>query len=218
MTTQAAGPVTILDHIDQITVPGAVFDKPTNEFWALVCLRDGMEFLYRQAQRCDQAVRQRLNPAGNVRFYSAGNMPDFPELPMALLTCGFHWYAVSACQYVRTVGAIALRQDGGRPLPAAYVESVIPEVLVFRNKVAAHFGGMTKNDRDNDAERLASVLPPLTFENDSFHVGGLTVDMRRGGNMSTSEAIRPWSLCRVHEHLRRRYWPDEPAPPPNPTV
>jgi hypothetical protein len=100
----------------------------------------------------------------------------------------------------------------GKILPGAYAERVIPEVSVFRNKVAAQFAGMTKNDRDNDAERLASVLPPLTFEGDSFHVGGLTVGMSQGGVVSTSEAIRPWSLCRVHEQLRRRYWPDEGAP------
>jgi hypothetical protein len=212
MTTPATGTVTILDDIEKIAVPGRVFENPANEYWALVCLRDGMEFLYRQALRFDRVVKQRVNPASNVRFFHMGNLPDFPQLPITLLTCGFHWYSISACQYVRTVGAIAFRQDPTRPRPGAYVENVIPEVLVFRNKVAAHFAGMTKNKDDNDAERLASLLPPITFENDSFHVGGITVGVQRDGNVSTSEDIKPWSICRVHEQLRRRYWPDKQEP------
>lgn len=207
MTTPAATTLTVLDHIDKINVLGSVFEEPANEYWALVCLREGMEFLYRQALRFDQTLKQRINPAGNVRFFNMGNLPDFPQLPMKLLTCAFHWYSVSACQYVRTVGAIAFQQDHTRPRPKAYVEKVIPDVLIFRNKVAAHFAGMTKNKEDNDAERFASLLPPITFEDDSFHVGGFTVGLHLDGKASTSEAIKRWSICRVHEQLRTRYWP-----------
>jgi hypothetical protein len=43
--------VTVLDHIDNITVAGNVFERPVNEYWALTCLRDGLEFLNRQAVR-----------------------------------------------------------------------------------------------------------------------------------------------------------------------
>jgi hypothetical protein len=208
MAAQSASLETVLDYINNITIAGRVFDEPANEFWALICLRDGMEFLYRQALRFDQAVKQRVNPIGNVRFFHMGNMPDFPQLPMTLLTCGFHWYAISACQYVRTVGAIAYRQEPTRPRPEVYVESVIPEVLAFRNKVAAHFAGMTRNNQDNDAERLASILPPITFEDDSFHVGGIRVTLQGEGKSSSSDAIKRWSLARVHEQLRKRYWPE----------
>ncbi len=75
--------------------------------------------------------------------------------------------------------------------------------------LAAHFAWSTENRRDNDAERLASILPPLTFNSDSFYVGGMTVAVRRNGKASTSEAIKPWSLCKVHEGLRARYWPNQ---------
>jgi hypothetical protein len=206
-TPAPPGAVTILDHLDGITVPGNVFDQPTNEYWALVCLHQGMEFLHSQALKIEHVAKQRMNPSGNLRVFHMGTLPDIPEVPRALLTCAFHWYAISACQYVRTVGAIAFRQDCTRPDPGAYVEKVIPEVKVFRDKVAAHFAGMTKNKHDNEAERLASLLPPLTFEDDSWYVGGMTVGLSGGGKVSTSEAIKPWSLCRVHEELRKRYWP-----------
>lgn len=209
MATETNTTVTILDHIDKITVSGNVFHEPVNEYWALICLQDGMEFLYHQALRSDQAVSQQVNPDDSVRFFGCGNVPAFNQVPKSLLTCAFHWYAISACQYVRTVGAISHKLDPTRPLPHEYAENIIPEVIAFRDKVAAHFAWSTKNKRDNDAERLASILPPLTFNDDSFYVGGLVVAVRGSGKASDSQAIKPWSLCKVHEALRKRYWPDQ---------
>jgi len=216
MASETDTTVTILDHIDNITVPGNVFHEPVNEYWALICLQHGMEFLYHQAHRCDQTVKEQVNPDGNVRFFGGGNFPAFAQVPKTLLTCGFHWYAISACQYVKTVGAIARKLDPSRPLPHEYAKHIIPEVIAFRDKVAAHFAWTTENNRDNDAERLASILPPLTFNDDSFHVGGLTVAVRRGDRASNSQAIQPWSLCKVHESLRERYWPQSDDSTGNP--
>jgi hypothetical protein len=200
-------PPTVLDHIDNIIVPGEVFQEPKNEYWALICLWDGLEFLYHQAAHCDEMVKQQVNPQGKFRVVGLGNLPVFNQIPKTLLTCAFHWYAISACQYVRTVGAIAYRQDNTRPIPPRYVKKVIPDVLSFRDKVAAHFAWTTQHSQDNDAERLASILPPLTFINDSFHVGALTVALQGAGKASTSKAIQPWSICKVHQQLRQRYWP-----------
>lgn len=59
---------TVIDHIDNITVPGLIFDEPANEYWALTCLKEGMGFLYRQAKHCDDAVRARVNPKGDFSF------------------------------------------------------------------------------------------------------------------------------------------------------
>ena len=199
-------PITILDHIDNIAVPGNVFAEPANEYWALVWLHQGMEFLYHQVHRCDEAARQQVNTKGNVRIMCSGNFPGLPEVPQGLLTCAFHWYAISACQYVRTVGAIAYRQDSARPRPQDYANTVIPEVVAFRDKVAAHFAWCTANKRDNPAERFASIIPPLVFQDDSFHVGAVAIHLRQGGKVSDSTDIQPWSLSKVHECLRQRYW------------
>jgi hypothetical protein len=200
-------PLTVLDHIDNIVVPGDVFAEPVNEYWALVWLREGMEYLYHQVRRCDEVARQQVNPGGNVRFMGSGNFPAFQHLPQALLTCSFHWYAISACQYVRTVGAISWRHDNTRQKPLDYAKAVIPEVVAFRDKVAAHFAWCTANQKDNPAERFASIIPPLVFQDDSFHVGALAVHLRQDGKASNSTAIQPWSLSRIHERLRQRYWP-----------
>lgn len=198
---------TVLDHIENIIVPGDVFQEPYNEYYVLICLHSGLEFLYHQAAHFDEVVKQQVNPQDKLKFMGSGNLPAFNQIPKTLLICAFHWYAISACQYVRIVGAIAYRQDKSRLFPPKYVKNVIPEVLAFRDKVAAHFSWSTQHSKDNDAERLASILPPLSFINDSFHVGALTVALQKSGKGSTSEEIKPWSICKVHQQLRRRYWP-----------
>jgi hypothetical protein len=106
------------------------------------------------------------------------------------------------------VGWIAHRQDSNRPLPQEYVKKVIPEVLAFRDKVGAQFAGTTRNKRDTDAERLASILPPITFNGQAFQVGDLQVGVQSAGKESNSGCITPWGICEVHERLRARYWPE----------
>jgi hypothetical protein len=200
---------TILDHIDNITVPGLVFKNPSNEYWALICLWDGMTFLYRQAKHCDDTLRSLVNKNDNIKYMCMGNLPELQYIPKSLLTCSFHWYAISACNYVRTIGAIAYQQDNNRHKPLDYVKKVIPEVLAFRDKVAAHFAWTTKNKRDNDAERFLSVIPQLVYINKSFHVGSISVTLRKAGEISKSKAIKAWSICKIHEKLQNRYWPNK---------
>ena len=195
---------TTLDHIDNIAVPGNPFAAPTNEYYALLCIRAGLEFLYRQAEECDQIALKQLDP--NKQYFSFGNDPHLTGIPKQLLVCAFHWYSISACQYVRTVGAIAYLQDNSCPKPLEYIKSVIPEVLAFRDKVAAHFAWSSKNSQDNDAERLASILPQITFVKDTFHVQAFTVSMINSGKSSNSKVMQPWSITKIHQRLRDRYW------------
>lgn len=208
MSEQPDVTTTTLDYIDSIIVPGDVFAKAANEYWALLCLRDGLRFLYNQVAQCDAEGQRRLNAVGKSSCTVAGNFPALRGIPQGLITCAFHWYAVSACQYVRTIGAIAYLNDNSRPKPTEYARSVIPEVVSFRDKVAAHFAWTTKHQEDNDAERMASRLPPLVFVNDSFHVGSMNVTTRCGGKRTTSDAIQPWSISEVHRRLCARYWPE----------
>lgn len=35
---------TVLDYIDNIKVHGDVFKEPHNEYYALICLKDGLDF------------------------------------------------------------------------------------------------------------------------------------------------------------------------------
>lgn len=196
---------TILDHIANFSVSGDVFSKPANEYWALICLKKGLRFLNHQVAKCEENVKQQYDPS-QIKLTCFGNDPLLAEIPQTLLTCAFHWYAISACQYVRTVGMIKYKKNS---CVNGYIREVIPEVLSFRNKVAAHFAWTKSDSRDNKAERMISIMPQLTFENDSFFVGSFKLTSRRSGEKTNSEAIKPWSVTKTHECLCRRYWPTE---------
>ncbi len=188
----------ILDYIDDIKVSGDVFNSPNNEYWELVCLKDGLEALYKQAVKFDEAAVKAVNPDGKLQISLAGNVPALSHIPKALLTMIFHWYAISACQYVRVIGKIASKTD------KEYIQQIIPDVLTFRNKVAAHYAWYSNpNDkRDNPAEKAISVMPKLSFETDSFHMMAFEL----GTKGYTTENLKPWSIVKVHEQLKNRYW------------
>ena len=112
---------------------------------------------------------------------------------------------MSAYQYVLT----AYRQGNSRPIPQEYVKEVISDVLVFRNTVAAHFAWAKHHSQNNEAERTASVMPPLGFVDDSFHAGVFRVTLKKAGKTSSSKAIRLWSISKTHDTLRKRYWPED---------
>jgi hypothetical protein len=218
---------TTLDYIDRIVVPENVFKEPNNEYWALVCLWQGLEFLNNQVLKCEASAKLSIE-SGEEQLFSfdsakidVENLVSFGRLPASirgattLVTMAFHWYAISACQFVRTVGAIAKRLDDSRPLPNEYAAPIIPEVIAFRDKVAAHFAWSTQNQRDNDAERLARILPPLGYVRGRISVGTMTVALKRGDTTSNSGTIKEWSLTQEHEKLKRRYLPssDESSEP-----
>jgi|GEM_PF-1134774 hypothetical protein len=209
---------TLLDHIKGIQVPGKVFERPANEYWALVCWQEGMEYFANQVTKFDQIAMVKMNPGGDLAVHALGNAPGLEGLPKGLLTCAFHWYAISACQYVRTVGAIAYDLDNSLPLPHEYVKEVIPDVLAFKDKIAAHLAGMTRNGKDNEAERMMSLMPPLGFIDDSLSVNPFVASKRSGGTVSDSSKLRPWSLTKVHEQMRLRYWPNKSEIVPEVTV
>jgi len=198
---------TTLDYIDNIAVKGNPFAEPANEYYALLCLRAGLDLLYSQAVKCDKMALEQLDPSKRYTIY--GNDPRLTGIPVQLLTCFFHWYSVSVCRYVRTVGTIAYLQDSSRPKPDEYVGSVIPEVLAYRNKVGAHYAWTMNPKRDNEAERLASIIPQVAFSTDTFQVQVFTIAKTSGGKKSTSKAMQPWSITKIHERLRERYWPEE---------
>jgi hypothetical protein len=209
MSKRGGNRSTILDHIKGIKVPGEPFAAPTNEYWALAYLRQGLCYLASQAAKLDAAMRERVNPRGDGRIELYGTVLGTHGIQLDLLTCSFHWYSISACMYVRTVGTIARRNDGRRKTVKKYLQEVIPEIADFRDKVGAHFVWTMTDPRDNSAERQASIIPQLAFRTDSFYVGALRIRQVSGGAASDSAIIRPWSIVKEHLKLCRRYWPDE---------
>jgi hypothetical protein len=201
METTTAKPTTILDYIDGISVPGRVFENAANEYGMLVCFHVGMESLYGFAKQCDSSISNGNSPGR----YILGAPPGFPT---PLLVSAFHWYAMSAYQYALIVGAIAYRNDNSRPKPDEYVQSVMPEIFVFRNKSAAHTAWAKPHRNDTEAERFASIVPLPQFAYGSWHMGAKVV-VGEGPDQHTSKRIKLWSISKTHEQLRQRYWHDD---------
>ncbi len=197
---------TILDNVEGFWVPSERFETLCNEYWALVCLKDGLQLLYGQTKAWEEKVAPRVELETGQKFVYMCSGSAMPPAPYTLLTNYFHWYAISVCQLVKTVGAIALKDGQTTARPKSYAETVIPEVIPFRDKVAAHFAWATKNSQDNDAERLASIIPQVTFVNGRYVVGGYQISRTIAGKSSDSSEIRQWSLTEVHERISQRYW------------
>ncbi len=199
---------TVLDHIDQIVVPGNVFENPANEYYALCCWWEGMELLSQQASKADQEAMRHINPDGMFeRVVCAGNIGP-RNIRYTILNCIFQWYSVTACQYVRTVGAIAKKIGPNGSSPWKYVKRVIPDVLDFRDKVAAHLAFSKSDSRDGDADRILSSLPQIQFVRTRFVVGASRLTLSDGGNQSTAGFGCPWNVTEVHQELRKRCRPD----------
>ena len=121
---------------------------------------EGLDYLYRQVDGIESAVRARIDPSAQA--FSLGNDPMMGGVPLGFVTRCFHWDATSACNFVRTIGWIRKQSDLTAPDPRAYVRAVMPEAHRWRNKVAAPFA------RHRPAELEASVLASIGFDDDTF--------------------------------------------------
>lgn len=193
----------IRDSVDNFELTDDILRQHGNEVGVITYLFGGLEYLYRQVDAVEVAVRERIGPV--VHCFFVGNAPALAGVPQGLLTCCFHWYAVSACNCVKMIGWMRRQHDTSAPEAQDYVRSVLPEVLTWRDKVAAHFARHTPKRKDTTAELEASVLAPVGFEDGSFFASPMTLTTNRGGQSSTSAALRPWSLTKVHKQLRARY-------------
>ncbi|MGA2911880.1 MAG: hypothetical protein ABSE17_04615 [Candidatus Levyibacteriota bacterium] len=86
------------------------------------------------------------------------------------------------------------------------MNKVIPEILVWRNKVTAHFA-KTDPREESLATLEASVMFPVNFSKPYLKVGGMVWH----SNDSDSE-LPEWSLTKSFEDLAVRYWPELSIP------
>lgn len=190
----------ILDHIDNLLLPDD--HRYSNEVRTLNSLAVGLAFLNTQVSGIEHKVRATIS--NDVRVFSYGNDPQLTWLPKDLIVCAFHWYAVSACNYVLLVGWLASQVCPGRPDAKHYLRAVIPTVVTYRHKVAAHFARALPAG-DNAATLDASVMHSVAFDDDAFYAGVWKVTKTVHGVPSSSANLR-WSLTKTHAELTRRYW------------
>ena len=129
----------------------------------------------------------------------------FDNYPMGYLSCVFQWYAISACNYAQLIGWFVTRD---KKQTRSYVEKVLPRVLEYRNKVAAHMSITVPYQSDNEADQATSILTQLSYTKRRLCAGALSPILLVDGKEVASSQNLSWSLTEEHSQLRLRYWPD----------
>lgn len=211
----------IIDYTKGLDFPDDKVKQYGNELQSLSNLWLGLSQLYDSTRRIEHKAKEQIENGDvlesmspevrksfegkDFRYFSVGNDPAFKWLNKGLLYCLFQWYAVSACNYVRLVGWLCLKEVPQRTTQIQYVNSVIPNVLWFRDKIAAHFTRAGSDSRDTEADRATSVLYQVGFEDGRFYAPIWKLRIRRNGKENTSSNKAPWSITETHEALMQRY-------------
>ena len=196
----------IIDHTDKLELSDEAVERFYHERNLLKTLAAGLDFLNYQVVKIEEEVRSRLNAKDNV-VGSFGNDPRLKDIPRRLISCAFRWYSVTVCDYVRIVGWLA---NGGDTKKASeYLDSVIPEVRKWRNKMGAHSAFTDPKGDDSPANLFVSSIPwDIGFVDDAFVAGSITVSLGSEDGGSTSRQDMEWSLTCTHRKLACRYgWP-----------
>ena len=93
-----------------------------------------------------------------------------------------------------------------------YLDRLLPEVRLWRNKIGAHFTRSSPTTKDNEADQQLSVMNPIEYHSGSFHAGSavFAIFSSSGVNaISNSKQSMMWSLTETHEKLTARYWPEK---------
>ena len=192
----------VIDYIANLKLSDEQEQGHFNELRSLSYLATGLRFIYEQVRRVEAEVIKRLPKSKQVTIL--GNAPEMQGVNQDLVACAFHWYAVTACNYVKMVGWLA--NDGDSREAREYMQTVLPQVYLWRHKVAAHFAIIDPQRRDNAADLAMSVMFPISFDNGAFYTGSFTLTITKGGTKSTSRQDMRWSLTHTHRDLVDRYW------------
>ena len=193
----------VLDHIDHLQLSSEEVRKYSNELHSLHYLSQGLFFLHDQVFKIETHIKE-ITPK-DKHIFQFGNLPSLKGVPQELVACAFHWYAVTVCNYVKMIGWLA--NNGNSAKAREYMENVLPQVHLWRHKVAAHFAIIDPHKDDNAADLATSVIFPISYDNDAFYAGSLILSKTTGGKQSTSRRNMRWSLTHTHRSLANRYWP-----------
>ncbi len=198
----------ILDHLGKLELPSEQSDAYHNELQTLNYLANGLNFLYLNTCKFEREFSHWLEAKdGGKRKTLFAHLVTAPGIPQDLISCFFHWYAVSCCNYTWLVGWIGRDSRILSVEPDNYARQVIPEILTWRHKVAAHFAKIKPSKKDSTATRDASVLYPVGFSEGRFEASPFEIEYTKNDTITSSSQIPSWKLTEIHEGLAKRYWP-----------
>ncbi|RKY06559.1 MAG: hypothetical protein DRP56_07200 [Planctomycetota bacterium] len=168
-------------------------------------LRTGLNYLNHQVISIEKEAFGHI--PDNINYSAFGNIPEVPAPALSLVSCAFQWYAVSACNYVWLVGWLLEQQNIISESPKEYAERIMPKVVLYRHKIAAHLASVFPKNDDNKADRLG-VLLPLSVKDRRFYVGGFNITIKHHSKVDSNQHDYHWALTETHEELSQRYWPE----------
>lgn len=189
----------ILDYLEKLELPDDDADSYFDARMALARLGEGLFWIHREVAKIELGLRREA-AKDNIQIAITNGI--LADKPIGLLSCAFQWYAVSACNYAQLVGWLATRDTGSAN---DYVKRVMPRLLNYRNKVAAHFA-ITDPRRDNEADLAASVMTHIVYVRGRLCAAALMPVVKSNGQEITVSKDVSWSLTLAHERLSPRFW------------
>ncbi|MBE0670004.1 MAG: hypothetical protein IH588_05390 [Anaerolineales bacterium] len=194
----------ILDHVENLEFNADDEDYLFDAEMTLARLSQGLFWLDNSVRQAENLVRKKA-----IKENIVLSVLDEPlnSAPADWISCAFQWYAVSAYNYVRLVGWLATKDT---KFTDDYVKRVMPKVVEYRHKVAAHFA-LTAPRKDNAADLVSSVMTNIIYAHGYLRAGAMSeilVD-KSGGELLTKNKTS-WSLTKTHDKLVHRYWPSGP--------
>ncbi len=189
----------ILDFVDKLELPDSDVENHFDACMALARLGEGLFWIHQEVAKIEMGLRRKA-AKDNTKIAIAGGILE--NKPFGLLSCAFQWYAVSACNYAQLVGWLHTRDTDSAK---KYVKKVMPRLLNYRNKVAAHFA-ITDPFRDNEADLAASVMTHIVYVHGRLCAAALTPTIKSGEQEITASRDISWSLTLAHERLAPRFW------------
>ncbi len=191
----------ILDYVDNLEIPDSEIEGQFNARMALARLSEGLFWIYNGVTEFENMLRAKA-ASDNIITAMSGEMMN--DVPIGLISCMFQWYAVSACNYAQLVGWLVTKDP---ELSKKYVEKVMPKILFFRHKIAAHIAQTNPKKSDNEADLVASVNSHIIFHNRRLCTATIVPVVEKDGSEIDTSCNTNWSLTFRHEELSKRYWP-----------
>lgn len=203
-----------LDHVENIQLDEN--NSPLDNYQALDYLKLGLN-----AMACtvrDEEVRLYPSKISLNLLNSSGRAAERD----ALFACYFNWFSTSIVNYVKLVGLIdimtgrrwvssdikdAKNREEVRKHCVNYVNRVIPEIHLWRHKIAAHFAITDPRREDNLGTLEYSIMNPICYKKPYFRMGAFS--WSKSGEQSS---LPEWALTETFEKLRPRFWPEAKLP------
>ena len=203
----------VLDQVSGVALDPN--DPPFNNYQAFVANYEGLKILAATVREFEIQYVADDPHAAHVLFHMAPVPP--------LVPCAFNWFSVTLVNYLRLVGLVELMNAHGWKSSALvdpahrtlikshcsnFVKTAVPEVHIWRNKVAAHFAATDPFQDDNLGTLEQSIMNQVTYNFPHYYVG-----MWQWNTDGQTAQLPSWALTKVYEDLSARFWPENKLKP-----